>query len=311
DNFAVIMLALVDGVPQTLNLAEMVGHYVDHQIDVVTRRTRYELRKAEERDHIVQGLLIALQNLDAVIRVIRGSADAEEARTKLMKQFKLTEIQANHILDMPLRRLTKLARVELEQEHKDLLAKIRHLKCLLKDPKKIRGVIKDEMLEIRKKHADERRTKLKAEEGEFDVEDLIAEEDVVITVSRAGYVKRVPIDTFRRQGRGGKGVRGANLKEEDVISNVFTTTTHHWLMFFTTKGKVYRVKVHEVPDSSRTARGLYAANLPGVAVSADEKVSAVLDLKEYEEGRFLLFATRRGMVKKTSLPEYASSRSGL
>jgi DNA gyrase subunit A len=311
DNFSVIMLALVDGVPQTLNLAEMVGHYVDHQIDVVTRRTRYELRKAEERDHIVQGLLVALDNLDAVIRVIRGSADAEEARTKLMKQFKLTEIQANHILDMPLRRLTKLARAELEQEHKDLLAKIRYLKGLLKDPKKIRGVIKEEILEIRKKHRDERRTKLKADEGEFDVEDLIAEEDVVITVSRAGYVKRVPIDTFRRQGRGGKGVRGATLKEEDVISDVFTTTTHHWLLFFTTKGKVYRVKVHEVPDSSRTARGLYAANLPGVGITGDERVSAVIDLKDYEDGKFLLFATKQGMVKKTALSEYASSRSGL
>jgi DNA gyrase subunit A len=311
DNFGVIMLALVDNVPRTLNLAEIVGYYVDHQIDVVTRRTKYELKKAEERDHIVQGLLIALQNLDEVIRLIRGAADAEDARTKLMKKFKLTEIQANHILDMPLRRLTKLARAELEQEHKDLLARIKHLQGLLKDPKKIRGVIKDELTEIRKKHADARRSKLKADEGEFDLEDLIAEEDVVITVSRAGYVRRVPIDTFRRQGRGGKGVRGANLKEEDVISDVFTTTTHHWLLFFTTKGKVYRVKVHEVPDASRTARGLYAANLPGVAISGDERVSAVIDLKEYDDGRYLFFATKKGMVKKTALPEYESSRSGL
>jgi DNA gyrase subunit A len=311
DNFGVIMLALVDNVPRTLNLAEIVGYYVDHQIDVVTRRTKYELKKAEERDHIVQGLLIALQNLDEVIRLIRGAADAEDARTKLMKKFKLSEIQANHILDMPLRRLTKLARAELEQEHKDLLARIKHLQGLLKDPKKIRGVIKDELTEIRKKHADARRSKLKADEGEFDLEDLIAEEDVVITVSRAGYVRRVPIDTFRRQGRGGKGVRGANLKEEDVISDVFTTTTHHWLLFFTTKGKVYRVKVHEVPDASRTARGLYAANLPGVAISGDERVSAVIDLKEYDDGRYLFFATKKGMVKKTALPEYESSRSGL
>jgi DNA gyrase subunit A len=311
DNFAVLALSLVDGIPRTLNLAEMVGFYVDHQIEVVTRRTRYELRKAEERDHIVKGLLIALQNLDAVIRIIRGSADAEEARTKLMKQFKLSEIQANHILDMPLRRLTRLARAELEKEHKDLLARIRHLKALLKDPKKIRGLIKDELLEIKKRHGDERRTKLKAAEDELDVEDLIAEEDVVITVSRAGYVKRLPIETYRRQGRGGKGVRGATLKEEDVIKHVFTTTTHHWLLFFTTKGKVYRVKVHEVPDSSRTARGLYAANLPGIGIAGDEKVSAVLDLKEYEEGRFLLFATRKGMVKKTALPEYDSPRAGL
>ena len=311
DNFAVILLALVDGVPRTLNLAEVIGYYVDHQIDVVTRRTQYELRRAEERDHIVQGLLIALDHLDEVIKMIRGSADADEARTKLMKKFKLSEVQANHILDMPLRRLTRLAREELEQERADLLAKIKRLKAILKSPAKLRGVIKDELTEIRKRHADQRRSTLKADEGELDMEDLIAEEDVVITVSRAGYIKRVPIDSFRRQGRGGKGVKGAVLKEEDVVKNVFSTTTHHWLLIFTSKGKVYRVKVHEVPDSSRTARGLYAANLPGVQVSADEQVSAVLDLKEYEPKRFLLFATRRGMVKKTALPEYDSPRSGL
>jgi DNA gyrase subunit A len=311
ESFGAIMLSLVDGVPRILNLAEMVGYYADHQVDVVTRRTQYELRKAEERDHIVQGLLIALQHLDAVIKIIRGSRDAEEARTKLMKQFKLTEIQANHILDMPLRRLTRLAREELEQEHKDLLATIRQLKALLKDPKKIRSVIKEELAEIKKKHADPRRTQLRPDAGELDVEDLIAEEDVVITVTRAGYVKRQPIDAFRRQGRGGRGVRGANLKEEDVVSHVFTTSTHHWLMFFTTRGKVYRVKVHEVPEAGRTARGLYAANLPGVSITGDEKVSTVIDLKDYDEGAYLFFATKRGMVKKTPLPEYDSPRTGL
>jgi DNA gyrase subunit A len=311
DNFGVIMLSLVDGVPRTLNLAEMIGYYVDHQVDVVTRRTRYEKRKREERLHIVEGLLIALDHLDEVIKIIRGSEDADEARTKLMSKFKLSEIQANHILDMPLRRLTRLARTELDTEKKDLLARIKYLESLLKSPKKLRGVIKDELAEIKQKHGDARRTALKADEGEFDEEDLIAEEDVVITVSRAGYVKRQPIDAFKRQGRGGKGIKGATLKEEDVITDVFTTTTHHWLLFFTTKGKAYRVKVHEVPDSSRTARGLYAANLPGVHVSADEKVSAVLDLKEYAEGRFLLFASKHGMVKKTALPEYASARTGL
>ncbi len=311
DSIGVIMLALVDGVPRVLNLAEMVGYYVDHQIDVVTRRARFDLKKAEERDHIVQGLLIALDHLDEVIKIIRGSQDAEQARTKLMTKFKLSEIQANHILDMPLRRLTKLARAELEQEHKDLLSRIRHLKALLKDPKKIRAVIREELAEIRKKHADDRRTRLRPDEGELDVEDLIAEEDVVITVSRAGYVKRQPIENFRRQGRGGKGVIGANLKEEDVVKHVFTTTTHHWLLFFTSKGKVYRVKVHEVPESGRTARGTYAANLSGVGIAADERVQAVIDLKEYADGKFLLFATKNGMVKKTTLPEYDSPRTGL
>ena len=311
ENFNAIMLALVDGVPRTLNLAELIGYYVDHQIDIVTRRTRFELKRAEERDHIVQGLLIALQHLDEVIKIIRGSADADEARAKLMKRFKLSEIQANHILDMPLRRLTRLAREELEQEHKDLLSKIRRLKALLRDPKKIRGLISAELADIRDKHADERRTQLRAEEGDLDVEDLIAEEDVVITVSRAGYVKRQPIDAFRRQGRGGKGVIGANLKEEDVIRDAFTTTTHHWLLFFTSRGKVYRVKVHQVPEAGRTARGTYAANLPGVGITADERVQGVIDLKEYAAGRYLLFATRKGMVKKTALPEYDSPRMGL
>jgi len=309
DNFGAIMLALVDNVPRTLNLAELIGYYIDHQVDVVTRRTQYELRRAEERDHIVQGLLIALANLDEVIKIIRGSQDADEARKKLMTKFKLSEIQANHILDMPLRRLTRLAREELEQEHKDLLATIKRLKALLRDPKKIRALIKEELLEVRKRFVDPRRTQLKADEGELDVEDLISEEDVVITVSRAGYVKRQPIDAFRRQGRGGKGVIGANLKEEDVIKHVFTTTTHHWMLFFTSKGKVYRVKVHEIPESGRTARGTYAANLVGVA--GDERVNAVIDLKEYDEGRLLLFATRKGMVKKTALPEYDSPRTGL
>jgi DNA gyrase subunit A len=311
ESFGVIMLALVDGVPRTLNLAEMIGYYVDHQVDVVTRRTRYDLRKAEERDHIVLGLLIALDHLDEVIKTIRGSQDADEARTKLIKQFKLTEIQANHILDMPLRRLTRLAREELDKEHADLLERIGYLNSLLDDPVKLRGVIKEELAEIRKKHADGRRTSIKAEDGDFDDEDLIAEEDVVITVSRAGYVKRLAMDSFKRQGRGGKGVRGQNLKEEDVVKHVFTTTTHHWMLFFTTKGRVYRVKAHEIPESGRTARGLYAANLPGVALDGDEKISAVVDLKEYDEGRYLLFATKNGIVKKTALPEYDSPRTGL
>jgi DNA gyrase subunit A len=311
DSFGANMLALVDGVPRTLSLAEMIGYYVDHQVDVVTRRTRFDLRKAEERDHIVQGLLIALDHLDEVIRIIRGSRDADAARKKLMSTFKLSEIQANHILDMPLRRLTRLARTELEEEHAKLLDQIKYFKALLKDPKKLRDVIKDELAEIRQKHANGRRTSIRADDGEFDVEDLIAEEDVIITVSRAGYVKRLPVDAFKRQGRGGKGVRGQNLKEEDVVKHVFTTTTHHWMLFFTTKGRVYRVKAHEIPESSRTARGLYAANLPGVALDGDERISAVIDLKDYEDGRHLLFATKGGIVKKTKLPEYDSPRTGL
>jgi DNA gyrase subunit A len=311
ETFGVIMLALVDGVPQTLRLDEVIHHYIDHQIEVVTRRTRYELRKAEERDHIVQGLLIALANLDEVIKIIRGSADADEARTKLMTRFKLSEIQANHILDMPLRRLTRLEREKLEEEHRELLATIRRLKALLKDPKKIRGVIKDELTEIKKKHADPRRTDIRADEGDIDLEDLVTEQDVVITVTRAGYVKRMPVETYRRQGRGGRGVRGGSLKEEDVVDHVFTTTTRHWLLFFTNSGKVYRVKVHEVPEGSRTARGTYAANLPGVSLAGDEKIAEVIALKDYDDARYAVFATKGGMVKKTPLREYDSPRTGL
>jgi DNA gyrase subunit A len=311
ENFGVIMLALVDGVPRTLNLKQLIQHYIEHQVEVVTRRSRYELRKAEERDHIVQGLLIALEHIDEVIRIIRASSDADEARTKLMSKFKLSEIQTNYILDMPLRRLTRLERKKLEDEHKELLATIRRLKALLKDPKAIRALVKEESLEIRKRYADPRRTEVRADEGELDVEDLIQETDVIITITRAGYVKRLPVETYRRQGRGGKGVIGANLKADDIISQVFTTTTHHWILVFTNRGKVYRTKVHELPEASRTGRGTYVANLPGMGFGPDEKIASVIDIKEYDDAKFLVFATRKGMVKKTPLSEYDSTRTGL
>ncbi len=311
ESFGVINLALVDGIPRTLDLAATIKHYIEHQREVVTRRTRYELRKAEERDHIVEGLLIALANLDAVIKIIRASSDADEARGKLMKRFKLTEIQANHILDMPLRRLTRLEREKLEEEHTELQAAIKRLKALLKDPKKILGVVKTELKEIRDRFADTRRTEIRADEGEIDLEDLVTEQDVVVTVSRAGYVKRLPVETYRRQGRGGRGVRGANLKEEDVVAHAFTTTTRHWLLFFTTSGKVYRVKAHQLAEGSRVARGTYAANLPGVSLTGDEKIAAVIPLKGYDDARYVVFTTKNGMVKKTPLVEYDSPRTGL
>jgi DNA gyrase subunit A len=311
ESFGVINLALVDGVPRTLDLAQTIKYYIDHQREVVTRRTQYELRKAEERDHIVEGLLIALANLDAVIKIIRGSADADEARGKLMKRFKLSEIQANHILDMPLRRLTRLEREKLEEEHKELQATIKRLKALLKDPKKILGVVKTELKEIRDRYADERRTELRADEGEIDLEDLVTVQDVVVTVSRAGYVKRLPVETYRRQGRGGRGVRGSNLKEEDVVAHAFTTTTRHWVLFFTSSGKVYRVKAHQLPEGSRVARGTYAANLPGVSLTGDEKIAAVIPLKGYDDAKYVVFATKNGIVKKTQLVEYDSPRTGL
>jgi DNA gyrase subunit A len=311
DSFGVNMVALVDGVPRTLNLAQAILHYIDHQIEVVTRRTKFELRKAEERAHILEGLLIALANIDEVIKIIRGSDDADEARGKLMSRFKLSEIQANYILDMPLRRLTKLERSKIEEEHRELMALIKRLKALLKDPKKIRALIKDELLDIRARFADERRTEILPDEGDLDIEDLIQEEDVVITVTRAGYVKRLPVETYRRQGRGGRGVIGANLKEEDVIKHVFTTTTHHWLLVFTNRGRVYRTKVHNIPEGSRTGRGLYVANLPGMGFSGEERIASIVDLKDYGQAKFSVFATKKGIVKKTVLSEYDSPRTGL
>jgi DNA gyrase subunit A len=308
DNFGVNMLALVDGVPRTLNLKQAIQHYIGHQVDVVTRRSRYELGMAEERDHIVQGLLIALSHIDEVIKIIRGSANSEEARDKLMKRFKLSEIQTNYILDMPLRRLTRLERQKIEDEHKELLATIKRLKALLTSPEKLLALVKDELAEVRKKYADPRRTEIKADEGELDAEDLIQETDVIITITRAGYVKRVPVETFKRQGRGGHGVIGSNLKAEDIISQVFTTTTHHWLLVFTNRGRVYRTKVHEVPEGSRTGRGTYVANLPGMGFGSDERIASVIDIKDYMDGKYLVFATKNGMAKKTALSEYDSAR---
>jgi DNA gyrase subunit A len=311
DTFGVNIVALVDGVPRTLGLVPLIRHYIDHQVEVTTKRSRFELRKAQERDHVVLGYLIALANIDEVIAIIRSSDDTAAARANLMARFELSEIQANAILDMPLKRLTRLSRGELEQEHRDLLARIAYLEELLANPDKLLGVVKDELLEIRKKYADERRTEIRADEGDLEIEDLIQEQDVIITITRTGYVKRLPMEAYRRQGRGGKGVIGGNMKADDIISQVFTTTTHHWLLVFTNKGKVYRVKVHEVPEATRQARGTYVANLPGMTFGPDERIAAVIDIKDYEDGKYLVFATKNGLVKKTALPEYDSPRTGL
>jgi DNA gyrase subunit A len=311
DTFGVNMVALVDGVPRTLGLVPMIRHYIDHQVDVTTRRTRFELAEAERRDHVVQGYLIALANIDEVIAIIRAADDTPDARSRLMERFGLSEIQSNAILDMPLKRLTRLSRDELEREHQELVALIARLTELLADPAKLLALVKEELLAIGEKYADERRTEIRGDEGDLEIEDLIQEQDVIITITRAGYVKRLAMEAYRRQGRGGKGVIGGNLKEDDIISQVFTTTTHHWLLVFTNKGKVYRVKVHEVPEATRQARGTYVANLPGMAFGSDERIAAVIDIKDYEDGKYLVFATKNGLVKKTALPEYDSPRTGL
>src|ERR687891_711356 len=255
DNFGVNMVALVDGVPRTLNLADAIEAYITHQIEVIIRRTRYRLRKAEERSHILEGLIIALDNIDDIIELIRASANTEEARQGLMARFGLSEIQANHILDMQLRRLTALEQDKIREEYEELQHTIAELRAILGDPARVRGIVAEELREIQEKYGDERRTKIVPEEGEFDIEDLIADEDLVISVTRGGYIKAVPLDTYRRQGRGGRGVKGAGLKEGDIVEHLMTTTAHSYLLLFSNTGRVYRIKAHEIPKRDRMARG--------------------------------------------------------
>ena len=309
--FGVIMLALVDGAPKVLNLAEALKVYVRHQVVVITRRTQYRLRKAQDRAHIVEGLIRALDMIDAVIELIRGSADTDAARQGLMaKPFSFTEIQANHILDMPLRRLAQLETQKLRDEFAELQAVIKELQSILDDEGKLRTVIKTELAEVRDKFGDERRTKITFDSGEIDVLDLIEDEEVVVVLSKQGYVKTVSADSFRTQGRGGRGVAGTKLKDEDYVEHLLTTTAHSYLLFFSTRGRVYRLRAHEIPMKERTARGLAIVNL--LPLQPDEKIQAIIDTRTYEDGAYLFFATRNGTVKKTKMSEYDSSlRSGL
>jgi DNA gyrase subunit A len=302
-SFGVNLVALVDGVPKTLSYREVLKHYVAHQFDVVTRRTRYELQRAQARAHILEGLLIALSNLDEVVATIRRSRSVETARKNLMKQFKLSERQAQAILDLRLQRLTALERQKVEQEHRDLLEKIEYLESVLADDGKVYDIIKEELQEVRASYADERRTAITAEEGvDFEIEDLIAEEEMVISISNGGYLKSVPVNTFRKQGRGGIGVAGMELKEGDYIDHLFITTTHHYMLFFTNRGKVYRLKVHQLPRMGRTAKGRHIANL--LPFAQGEMIQTVIATKEFNEAQYLLFATKNGVIKKTNFREY-------
>jgi DNA gyrase subunit A len=307
DTFGVNMVALVDGVPRTLKLHELVGYYVDHQVEVVTRRTRFRLEEAERRAHVVEGLLIALDNIDDVIALIKASADTDAARQGLMESFGLSEIQANVVLDMPLRRLTALEVEKLRGEHSDLRERIADYQDILKKPKRVRAIVKDELGEVRKDYSEVRRTDIKPDAGDLDIEDLIADEELVITLSSSGYVKATSADTYRRQGRGGRGVQGANLKAEDVVTQALHTTAHSYVLMFTNTGRVYRLKGHEFPLMDRTARGQHIRNL--LSLRADERVQAMIDTRDYETHRFLLFATKRGQVKKTAFSEYDSAIS--
>ncbi|MDQ4145980.1 MAG: DNA gyrase subunit A [Actinomycetota bacterium] len=306
DNFGINMLALVDSVPRTLNIAQVVEAYITHQIDVILRRTRYRLRKAEERSHILEGLIIALDHIDAIIELIRAAADTQEARNGLIARFGLSETQAQHILDLQLRRLTALEQDKIREEYEELQKTIAELRSILADPAKVRALIADELKEVRRKFGDERRTRLVPDEGEFDIEDLIADEDLVVSVSRDRYVKTVPLDTYRRQGRGGRGVKGAALKEGDIVEHLMATTAHAYLLLFSSNGRVYRLKAHEIPKRDRTARGTAVVNV--VPMRPEDSVAAVIDTRDYETYKYLLIATRRGMVKKTLFREYDSSR---
>jgi len=304
--FGVIMLALVDGIPRTLTLPEVLKYYVEHQKDVITRRTKYELRKAEERAHILEGLVIALDNIDEVIKIIRASADDADAKGRLMERFGLSEIQTDAILEMRLRRLTGLERHKIEDELEELRKKIDWYRQVLGDINLVLQIIKDELVDLREKYANKRRTELAGVAADLDVEDLIAEEDMVVTITKSGYVKRLPVATYRQQKRGGKGVAGVNLKENDFVEHLFISSTHDYVLFFSTKGKVYRLKVHELPVGSRHARGTAAVNL--LPFEQSEQIAAVITTKEFGADDYLLFATREGMVKKTAMQAYDRSR---
>ena len=297
-------VALVGGVPKTLSLLELVRHYLDYQREVVVRRSKYELRQAEQRAHVLQGYLVALDNLDAVIALIRAAADTEEARNGLISEFGLSEVQAQAILDMRLARLTGLARREVEDEFADLQERILELRTILGDPTRVDGVVREELLEIKEGYGrhDDRRTEIVAAEDELELEDLIAEEDMVIAITRSGYIKRLPVTTYREQRRGGIGVMGMELKDEDYIEHLFVASTHDYILFFTNVGKVYRLKVHELPLGSRQSRGRALVNL--LPFRQDEQVRAVIQTRDFTEARYLVFATKKGVVKKTELASY-------
>ncbi|MFZ5945044.1 MAG: DNA gyrase subunit A [Bacillota bacterium] len=306
ETFGIIMLALVDGEPRVLSLKQVLFYYLEHQKDVIVRRTKYELAKAEERAHIVEGLRIALNNLDEVIKTIRQSRTTEEARTNLMSRFGLSEKQAQAILDMRLQKLTGLEREKLEEEYKLLMEKIEYYRSVLADERMVYDLIKEEITIIRDKYSDERRTELSISDDKLEMEDLIADEDVVITISHNGYIKRMPTDTYKSQRRGGKGITAMTTKGEDFVEQLFITTTHNYLLFFTNKGKVYRLKVYEIPESGRQSKGTAIVNL--LYIDGNEQITTVIPVKEYNEGWFLLAATKKGIIKKTDLREYNTSR---
>jgi DNA gyrase subunit A len=307
-NFGVNMLALVDGVPRTLRLDQMIRHYVRHQVEVIIRRTRYRLRKAEERAHILRGLVKALDALDEVIALIRRSPTVDEARTGLIALLAVDEIQANAILEMQLRRLAALERQKIIDELAEIETIIADLQDILANPERQRNIVRDELMEIVEKHGDDRRTKIIPYDGDVSIEDLIAVEDVVVTITRTGYAKRTKTDLYRAQRRGGKGVQGAGLKQDDIVAHFFVCSTHDWILFFTNKGRVYRAKAYELPEANRNARGQHVANL--LAFQPDEHIAQIIEIKDYEVAPYLVLATKSGLVKKSRLSDFDSNRAG-
>ncbi len=306
DTFGIIMLALVNNEPKVLNLLDMLKYYLKHQEDVVTRRTKYDLNKAEERDHILQGLLIALDNIDEVIHIIRSSQTTQIAKERLMERFGLTDVQAQAIVDMRLRALTGLEREKLENEHRELLAKIAELKAILADEKLLLGVIRKEILVISEKYGDERRSQIGFDEFDISMEDMIPNENTIIAMTNLGYIKRMTVDNFKAQNRGGKGIKGMQTIEEDFITDLLMTTTHHYVMFFTNYGRVYRLKTYEIPEASRISRGTAIINL--LQLTPGEKISAIIPIKDYEEDKNLCMVTKGGIIKKTPIIEYSNVR---
>ncbi len=306
DSFGVIMLALVNNEPKVMNLKDILTYYIMHQEEVVTRRTQYDLNKAEERDHILQGLLIALDNIDEVIQIIRSSENTQVAKDRLIERFSLTDVQAQAIVDMRLRALTGLERSKLEQEHADLLEKIKEFKAILADKKLLLGVIKEEIMIISEKYGDDRRTKFGYDEFDIDMEDLIPRENTVIAMTSLGYIKRMTVDNFKTQNRGGRGIKGMSTIDDDYIEDLLMTTTHHYLMFFTNYGRVYRLKAYEIPEAGRTARGTAIINL--LQLTPGEKISAMIPISEYEEGKNLFMITKKGIAKKTPVIEFSNVR---
>ncbi|MDO4528838.1 MAG: DNA gyrase subunit A [Lachnospiraceae bacterium] len=306
DSFGVIMLALVNNEPKIFNLLEMLSYYLKHQEDVVTRRTKYDLNKAEERAHILEGLLIALDNIDEVIRIVRGSRTTQDAKNALCERFGLDDVQAQAIVDMRIRALTGLEREKLEEEHAELLEKIKYYKAILGDEKKLLGVIKEEIIIMKEKYGDERKTSIGIDDGELEDEDLIPDDSTVITMTRLGYIKRMDIDNFKEQNRGGKGIKGMQTLDEDVIDRMFITTAHHRMLFFTNTGRVYLLKAYQIPEASRTARGTAIVNL--LQLQPGERIATAMVIEQFDGAENLLMATKKGLIKKTPLKDYANIR---